>query len=145
MINFQLSRDPEVHVHRIGRTGRAGSKGVACSLYSDKEHYRVAMIDEYMDIAIEPETLPQAGGQKPLKPSMVTIEIAGGKKQKVRAGDILGALTGQNGVDGKKVGKINLFDMRSYVAVDRSVANFALKKLENGKMKGRKFRARIVK
>lgn len=145
VINFQLSRDPEVHVHRIGRTGRAGSKGVACSLYSDKEHYRVAMIDEYMDIAIEPEALPQAASQKPLKPNMVTIEIAGGKKQKVRAGDILGALTGQNGVDGKKVGKINLFDMRSYVAVDRSVSNLALKKLENGKMKGRKFRARIVK
>ncbi|MFC0174260.1 ATP-dependent RNA helicase DbpA [Vibrio comitans] len=144
VINYELSRDPEVHVHRIGRTGRAGSKGVACSLYNDKEHHRVAMIDEYMDIAIEPETLPQTSNNKPLQPSMVTIEISGGKKQKVRAGDILGALTGQNGIDGKKVGKINLFDMRAYVAVDKSVAKVAHKKLENGKMKGRKFRARIL-
>ncbi|WP_261817140.1 ATP-dependent RNA helicase DbpA [Vibrio gallicus] len=145
VINYQLSRDPEVHVHRIGRTGRAGSKGVACSLFSDKEHYRVAMIDEYMDIAIDAEPLPQAQDKSPLRPKMVTIDIAGGKKQKVRAGDILGALTGQNGVDGKLVGKINLFDMRSYVAVDRSIASAALKKLENGKMKGRNFRARLMK
>ena len=48
-------------------------------------------------------------------------------------------------MDGKKVGKINLFDMRSYVAVHKNVAKAALKKLENGKLKGRKFRARILK
>ncbi len=144
VINYQLSRDPEVHVHRIGRTGRAGSKGVACSLFSDKEHYRVAVIDEYMDIEIKPEALPQVSVTSAVQPTMVTIEISGGKKQKVRAGDILGALTGGDGIDGKKVGKINLFDMRAYVAVDKSVAKMAHKKLENGKMKGRKFRARIL-
>ncbi|OBT09461.1 ATP-dependent RNA helicase DbpA [Vibrio sp. UCD-FRSSP16_10] len=144
VINYELSRDPEVHVHRIGRTGRAGSKGVACSLYTEKEYHRVALIDEYMDTEIAPESLPQIGAAKALQPTMVTIEISGGKKQKVRAGDILGALTGQNGIDGKKVGKINLFDMRAYVAVDQSVAKVAHKKLENGKMKGRSFRARIL-
>lgn len=145
VINYQLSRDPEVHVHRIGRTGRAGSKGVACSLFTDSEHHRVALIDEYMDIAIEPEELPKAMNQQPLQPIMQTVEISGGKKQKVRAGDILGALTGQNGIDGKKVGKINLFDMRAYVAVEKSVAKIAAQKLENGKIKGRKFRARVLK
>ncbi len=144
VINYQLSRDPEVHVHRIGRTGRAGSKGVACSIFSEKEHYRVALIDEYMDIEIKPESLPTTSTTSSVQPAMVTIEISGGKKQKVRAGDILGALTGGNGIDGKKVGKINLFDMRAYVAVDKSVAKIAHKKLENGKMKGRKFRARIL-
>ena len=147
VINYQLSRDPEVHVHRIGRTGRAGSKGMACSLFNDNEMHRVAMIDEYMDLPIEPVALPSDDvlSLKPFQAQMATIEISGGKKQKVRAGDILGALTGANGIDGKKVGKINLFDMRAYVAIDKSVAKLALSKLENGKLKGRKFRARILK
>jgi ATP-independent RNA helicase DbpA len=147
VINYQLSRDPEVHVHRIGRTGRAGNKGLACSLFSEKDAYRVALIDEYMDIPISPVGLPEDDvlSQEPYQAAMVTIEIAGGKKQKVRAGDILGALTGQNGIQGKLVGKINLFDMRSYVAVEKNVAKQALKKLESGKMKGRNFRARILR
>ncbi|WCE32439.1 ATP-dependent RNA helicase DbpA [Vibrio sp. SCSIO 43137] len=147
VINYQLSRDPEVHVHRIGRTGRAGSKGVACSLFSEKEMYRVALIDEYMDMPIEPVALPDEADlpSKPYQAKMVTIEIAGGKKQKVRPGDILGALTGDKGIDAGKVGKINLFAMRSYVAVERSVAKKALSKIANGKLKGRNFRARILK
>jgi len=147
VINYQLSRDPEVHVHRIGRTGRAGSKGVACSLFSEKEMYRVALIDEYMDMPIEPVELPDEADlpSKPYQAKMVTIEIAGGKKQKVRPGDILGALTGDKGIDAGKVGKINLFAMRSYVAVERSVAKKALSKIANGKLKGRNFRARILK
>ncbi|MDB1125429.1 ATP-dependent RNA helicase DbpA [Vibrio algarum] len=147
VINYQLSRDPEVHVHRIGRTGRAGSKGMACSLFSSNEMHRVAQIDEYMDLPIEPIALPdeEVLSEATYQAEMVTIEISGGKKQKVRAGDILGALTGQDGIDGKKVGKINLFDMRSYVAVHKNVVKAALKKLENGKLKGRKFRARILK
>lgn len=145
VINYELSRDPEVHVHRIGRTGRAGSEGVACSLYTENEHYRVAMIDEYMDIAIEPSTLPTLNGHNPIEPKMMTIEILGGKKQKVRAGDILGALTSQKGIDGKSVGKINLFDMRAYVAIEKSVVKQALNKIQQGKMKGRQFKARILK
>ena len=145
VFNFELSRDPEVHVHRIGRTGRAGSKGVAISFFSEKEMYRVAQIDEYMDMPIEPSELPAKPIAKPYYSNMVTIQIDGGKKAKLRAGDILGALTGQGGIEGKSVGKINLFAMRAYVAVERSVAKKALNKIESGKMKGRQFRARILK
>ena len=145
VFNFELSRDPEVHVHRIGRTGRAGSKGVAISFFSEKEMHRVAQIDEYMDMPIEPSQLPPKPIAKPYYSNMVTIQIDGGKKAKLRAGDILGALTGQGGIDGKSVGKINLFAMRAYVAVERSMAKKALGKIESGKMKGRQFRARILK
>ncbi|KAB0288241.1 ATP-dependent RNA helicase DbpA [Vibrio fortis] len=145
VFNFELSRDPEVHVHRIGRTGRAGSKGVACSFFSEKEMYRVAQIDEYMDMPIEPSELPAKPVAKPYYSNMITIQIDGGKKAKLRAGDILGALTGQGGIEGKSVGKINLFPMRAYVAVEKSVAKKALRKIESGKMKGRQFRARILK
>ena len=146
VFNFELSRDPEVHVHRIGRTGRAGSIGLAFSFFSEKEMYRVAQIDEYMDIAIEPATLPQKpSGVAPYQASMVTIQIDGGKKQKVRAGDILGALTSDGELSAAHIGKINLSAMRSYVAVEKGIAKKALSKLSNGKMKGRQFRARFVK
>ncbi|EGQ9577502.1 TPA: ATP-dependent RNA helicase DbpA [Vibrio cholerae] len=146
VFNYDLSRDPEVHVHRIGRTGRAGSKGLAFSFFSDNESYRVAQIDEYMDIAIEPSTLPQpATGARPYAANMVTIQIDGGKKDKVRPGDILGALTSDGELTAEHIGKINLFPMRAYVAVQKKIAHKALNKIANGKMKGRQFRARLLK
>lgn len=146
VVNFELSRDPEVHVHRIGRTGRAGSKGLALSFFSDKEMHRVAMIDEYLDMPIEAATLPEANPQaQPYVAKMVTLQIDGGKKQKVRPGDILGALTAEGQIAAEHIGKINVLPMRAYVAVNKKVAKLALQKLSNGKIKGRQFRARLLK
>ncbi|ELR66440.1 ATP-dependent 23S rRNA helicase DbpA [Photobacterium marinum] len=147
VVNYHMARDTEVHVHRIGRTGRAGSKGVACSFFSDKEHYKIALLEDYLDKTIEGEELPPMHllDQPTHRPAMVTLQIGGGKKQKVRPGDILGALTGENGIAGNQVGKINVFDFCAYVAVNRDVARPALKKLENGKMKGRSFRVRQIR
>ncbi|MGR5163678.1 ATP-dependent RNA helicase DbpA [Vibrio owensii] len=145
VFNFELSRDPEVHVHRIGRTGRAGSKGLAFSFFGEKDGLRVARIEEYLDMDVVPATLPAKSTQQPYQAKMATINIDGGKKQKVRAGDILGCLTGKNGITGAQVGKIHLFPMRAYVAVEKSVAKKALQTISNGKMKGRQFRARLLK
>ena len=145
VFNFELSRDPEVHVHRIGRTGRAGSKGLAFSFFGEKDGLRVARIEEYLDMDVVPATLPAKSTQQPYQAKMVTINIDGGKKQKVRAGDILGCLTGKNGITGAQVGKIHLFPMRAYVAVEKSVAKKALQTISSGKMKGRQFRARLLK
>ena len=75
---------------------------------------------------------------------MVTLQIEGGKKNKVRPGDILGALTGKDGIEGNQVGKINLQDYRAFVAVSREVAHDALQKLTNGKLKGRTFKVRRI-
>lgn len=146
VINYHIARDPEVHVHRIGRTGRAGKKGMACTLYSEQESYRAERLEEYLGQRIEPEVLPSYSLlEKPAyKPVMVTLQIDGGKKQKVRPGDILGALTGTNGIAGKQVGKIHIFDNCSYVAVSRDAARPALRKLTEGKLKGRSFRVRRV-
>ncbi|GLR73973.1 ATP-dependent RNA helicase DbpA [Aliivibrio sifiae] len=142
VINFELSRDPEVHVHRIGRTGRAGKKGIALSLFNNKETNSFAQIEDYMGITINDEPLPSEDhlSEQPHYPEMVTLWIDGGKKNKLRPGDILGALTGKDGVDGKKVGKINVFDFHAYVAVHSSIAKAALDKIATGKMKGRTFR-----
>ncbi|MDV6253399.1 ATP-dependent RNA helicase DbpA [Vibrio sp. EA2] len=145
VFNFELSRDPEVHVHRIGRTGRAGSKGLAFSFFGEKDGLRVARIEEYLDMDIVPATLPEKSKHQPYQAKMVTINIDGGKKQKVRPGDILGCLTGKNGIPGAQVGKIHLFPMRAYVAVEKSAAKKALQTISTGKMKGRQFRARLLK
>ena len=151
VINYQLARDTEVHVHRIGRTGRAGSKGVACTLYTEKEAYKVALLEDYLGQLIVGEPLPsmQLLEKPTISPSMETLQIDGGKKQKVRPGDILGALTGKNSgpdaIAGSDVGKINIFDRCAYVAVKRDVCKLALKKLGQGKLKGRNFRARLIR
>ncbi len=147
VINFEIARDSEVHVHRVGRTGRAGSKGLAFTLFSAKEDYKLAQLKDVLGYEITGEALPAKSvlNGDPIEATMVTLLIDGGKKQKIRAGDILGALTGENGIQGKEVGKINLFDNRAYVAVSAAVAKKALNKLANGKMKGRNVRARLMR
>jgi len=146
VVNYQIASDPEVHVHRIGRTGRAGSKGVAFTLYRDDERYKVDRLGEYLDLVIETDDLPPESllQEKPAQPAMATLQVDGGKKQKLRPGDILGALTGKNGIEGGQVGKINTFADCSYVAVNRDVAGTALEKLGNGKLKGRSFKVRRI-
>jgi len=146
VINYHLARDTEVHTHRIGRTGRAGSKGLACTLFSEKEDYKVARLEEYLEEKIEIHPLPRFSllDKPAYKPTMATLQIDGGRRQKVRPGDILGALTGQNGIAGKQVGKIHIFDNCAYVAVNRDAAKPALRKLSEGKLKGRSFRVRRI-
>jgi len=146
VINYHISSDSEVHVHRIGRTGRAGSKGRACTLYTAKESFKIARLEEYLGHTLSSEELPPLSllEQETYHAPMVTLQIDGGKKQKVRPGDILGALTGENGIAGKAVGKINVFDNSAYVAVNRDVGKAALKKLGQGKLKGRSFRVRKI-
>ena len=147
VINYHIAFDPEIHLHRIGRTGRAGSTGVACSLYSDDEAHRVALIEGDVDGIADTEELPPLNllDNPPVVPLMTTILIDGGKKQKLRPGDILGALTGEQGIEGKQVGKIHIFDNWSYVAVNVDAVRPALRKLGSGKLKGRTFRSRQVR
>ena len=145
VINFELSFDPELHIHRIGRTGRAGAKGLALSLFSNNERQRVEAIEEYQGKKIninDSDSLSNSLNFQ-LYPPMVLLFINGGKKEKLRAGDLLGALTANDGITAKQVGKITLFDKFSYVAIDRKVGNLALTTLNNNNIKGRKFRVRI--
>jgi len=144
VINFELPRDPDTYVHRIGRTGRAGKQGLALNLFADSERFKLDRLGEALGREISFESLtgtPPA--REPLAaPQFVTLCIAGGKKQKVRAGDILGALTGEAGIPGSAVGKIAITDFQSYVAVARDQVDAAHGRLLNGKIKGRKFKLR---
>jgi len=147
VINYHIAHNPEIHLHRIGRTGRAGSTGIACSLYSETEAHRVALLDGNIDPMTNTEELPPLSllDNPPVVPIMNTLLIDGGKKQKLRPGDILGALTGDQGIDGKQVGKIHIFDNWSYVAVSSDAVRPALRKLGAGKLKGRTFRSRQIR
>ncbi len=146
VVNFELPRNAEVYVHRIGRTGRAGKEGVALSLFADTERYKMQGIIDYLQRELEFEAieqLPQSRERLPAPP-FVTLCIAGGRREKVRAGDVLGALTGEAGIAGKSVGKITVTDYAAYVAVAREDAEKALGRLLNGKIKGRKFKVRML-
>ena len=146
VINFELPRDPEIHVHRIGRTGRAGEKGVALSLVSAHEGRRVQAIETALGVVIPRGDLASLsiapGGA--MVPSMVTLGIDGGRRNKMRPGDILGALTGEGGIAGSEVGKIDVFDAQAYVAIRRAAAAQALACLSGNKIKGRFFKVRRI-
>jgi len=144
VINVDISADVEQHVHRIGRTGRAGAEGLALSLASLDEMGRIGRIEQLQGEEFKWQPLSELtdapGG--PLLPAMDTLQILGGRKEKIRPGDILGALTGEAGFAGTQIGKINVTDFHSYVAVQRSIAVEAVKRLSAGKLKGRKVKDR---
>ncbi|WP_106477644.1 ATP-dependent RNA helicase DbpA [Phytohalomonas tamaricis] len=146
VINVDVTPDPEVHTHRIGRTGRAGNAGLALSLYTPREAKRLTAIEEYQHGAIAegPRAAPNASGT-PRHAPMVTLDIDGGRKHKLRPGDIVGALTRDEALSPDEIGKIDVFDFAAYVAVANKSAKRALAQIQNGKIKGRKFRARILR
>jgi ATP-independent RNA helicase DbpA len=145
VIIFDISPDPDVHVHRIGRTGRAGAKGEAFILSTPNDLEKISSIETKMNLnlnAMSIKTLNSAEKCSPLKPQMITIKIFAGKKSKLRAGDILGALTSTKELESSDVGKITIYDRSSYVAIARDKIAVANRLLSNGKIKGRIFKMR---
>lgn len=146
VVNYHLGRDIEDYVHRIGRTGRAGVSGMAWSFYDGRDAAKIEQIQQNLGRAVKNENLPPPATLKQPAPRapMVTLLIDGGKKQKLRPGDILGALTGESGIDAAQVGKIKVVSNRTFVAVNREAVKSALQKLGAGKLKGRSFRVRSL-
>ena len=146
VINVDVTPDPEVHVHRIGRTGRADQEGWALSLASMDEMGRVGAIEQTQkrDVEWHPLAELKPAGNDTLLPPMETLQILGGRKDKIRPGDVLGALTGDAGFDGKQIGKINVTEFSTYVAIERGVAHDALRKLNAGKIKGKRVKVRLM-
>jgi len=145
VVNFELAWDPEVHVHRIGRTARAGNSGLAISFCAPEEAQRANILAEMLQIKLNWVDAPTNVTITPLAAEMATLCIDGGKKAKMRPGDVLGALTGDIGLDGADIGKIAVHPAHVYVAVRQSVAQKAWKQLQNGKIKGKSCRVRLLK
>ncbi|MDF1875152.1 ATP-dependent RNA helicase DbpA [Sulfurimonas sp. SAG-AH-194-I05] len=138
VVNFDLPHGRETYTHRIGRTGRAGNEGIAISLYSEDETEEAMEYKNDIRTFFDSETLKKVNGFE-MKPTNVTLVIEGGKKDKLRAGDLLGALTGEAGLQGSSIGKIDIYDRQAYVAIERVFINQAQKKLSSGKIKSKKF------
>lgn len=146
VVNVNLAHDAETHIHRIGRTGRAGEKGLAITLVTEADAYKFNLLKDALKqhVALTPLPAAQANPESPEPALMSTVQILAGKKDKLRPGDIVGALTRDDRIDFASVGKISVQSQVSYVAVRRNKAKQALAILGQDKLKGRRFRARIV-
>jgi ATP-independent RNA helicase DbpA len=145
VVNYELPTDPDVYLHRIGRTGRAGQAGAAVSLVTPREMPRAHALESLRGEKFRwSRVAPLRDRAEPLPAKMATLCIDAGKTDKLRAGDLLGALTGDAGLPGDAIGKIDIFATRSYVAIRRDLAAQAFKRLGAGKIKGRSFRVRRI-
>jgi len=147
VINVDVTPDAEVHIHRIGRTGRGDAEGWALNLASMDEMGRVGNIELLQGRESTWQKLDELipASKEPLLAPMVTIQLLGGRKEKLRPGDLLGALTGEAGFQGSQIGKINVTDFHTYVAVDRAIGGQAVAALNTVKVKGKKTKARLMR
>jgi ATP-independent RNA helicase DbpA len=165
----------EAYTHRVGRTARAESVGDAISLValgdvalgdvargdgrprgrgpSGGELRRLEALDDALGGApiprVEwgaPEYATASGGLAAGWSAMWrTLLVQGGRSEKLRAGDILGALSGGGvGVSASDVGVIEVTEKRTWVAVRRSVAASAAGALDRGKIKKSRFRVHLI-
>jgi ATP-independent RNA helicase DbpA len=146
VINVDVTPDPEVHIHRIGRTGRAGETGLVLNLVSMDEMGSVGKIELLQGRESEWHKLDELKptGKGPLVPPMSTLHIQGGRKEKIRPGDVLGALTADLGYTREQIGKIDVNEFSTYVAVDRGIAHDAARRLNDGRIKGKSVKVRLL-
>lgn len=143
VINVDVPHDADTHTHRIGRTGRADADGWALTLASPEETARVARIEQALGFEAEWHPLPAGRGEPP-RPPMRTLQILGGRKEKIRPGDVLGALTKDLGYAAAQVGKITINEMSTYVSVEAEIAAEVVGRLSRTTLKGRTVKARVM-
>ena len=144
VINVDVTPDPATHTHRIGRTGRADAEGWAFTLASLDEMGRVGHIEKAQGITSvwKPLTELTPASQDPLRPPMRTLQILGGRKEKIRAGDVLGALTKDLGHAAAQIGKISVNEFSTYVALEAGIAAQVARQLT--RIKGRSVKVRLL-
>lgn len=144
VFNYQIARDLSAHVHRIGRTGRANNQGIACTLFNEQEIDKKNKLENYLGYKCQVHILPDTVKQhnKPVKPPMSTLVINLGKKQKIRPGDIVGAITAAKTIYSTDLGKIHIKHAQSYIAVKADKINLAQQQLQQSKIKGKNCQVR---
>lgn len=144
VVSLDLARDLDTHTHRIGRTGRAGETGRAVSFCTPREQERAERIAIAAGLRLTWSRWPDNDGVTGAPPPMATLVIQGGRRDKLRPGDILGALTGDGGLSRDAVGKIDIAPTRSYVAVSRPRARVIRDRLRQTGIKKRRFRVGLL-
>jgi ATP-independent RNA helicase DbpA len=147
VVCYEPSPEPEVHIHRVGRTARAESSGEAiCLVAGARELRRLDAIEAHMGVTMartERSATDLAALNKWSAP-FETLVVLGGRKDKLRAGDIVGALTRAVGLQGTDIGKIVLTDRRAWIAVRAEVAQRAADGLNKTRIKKKKFRVKRI-
>lgn len=140
VINFDIPFEPEVYIHRVGRTGRAGCKGLALSLTTYNDAERICIIEKLIGRPLVWDNIQNLMTLKTetSTSNMVTLKLQAGRKDKIRPGDILGALTKEAGLEAEKIGKIDILTFDSYVAIDKTIAKKAYDHFRTGKIKAKK-------
>jgi len=146
VINYDFPIDHETYVHRIGRTGRAGHVGQSVLFVTPTETERLKNLQSELKIDL-PNLSFDSGPSRNTFPDspMETLYIGGGRKDKVRPGDILGALTGEaGGLNSTDIGKIEIHDTYTFVAVKKEYAKALVQKLKTGRIKGQRFFVKLA-
>jgi ATP-independent RNA helicase DbpA len=146
VIISELDPDPENHLHRIGRTGRAGEAGCAITLVcGPKEKERLHQTEKFIEQTIQPgPKLPTGEDLAFLTPSFRTLLVLSGRKDKLRKGDLLGSLIKDGGVPADAIGQIDLMEKVCAVAIKPDYATQALRHLQSGRVKSKRVRAQLL-
>ncbi|MCE7699896.1 MAG: DEAD/DEAH box helicase, partial [Methanobacterium paludis] len=160
IINYDIPMEKQSYVHRIGRTGRAGKEGTAVTFVTPYEYRFLNDIEEYVQYKIPVEEKPtdkevlegkalfnkkadikpklRKNKEADLNKEITKIYINAGKKKKVRAGDIVGAITGIQGINGDDIGIIDIQDGFSYIDILKNKGNIVIDGLRKSTIKGKK-------
>jgi ATP-dependent RNA helicase DbpA len=146
VINYDLAFEYDTHLHRIGRTGRAGHQGLALNFTTPEDAERLCVIESTSNMTIPWGDIDafDAANTTIVKPHMVTLRFTAGRKDKIRPGDIVGALTQDAGLDVNDIGKIDISALYAYVAIQRNQLDKAYPFIKNGKLKGRKVSIQLI-
>jgi ATP-independent RNA helicase DbpA len=142
VINYDIPHKADKYTHRIGRTARAGSDGVAITLSTHKDNEK---LQEYTS-NIEYLSISQlkVDERYSMEANYTTISINGGKRSKLRPGDIVGTLIKEVDIPVEHIGKIDIFEIYSYVAIDNKSIMKAIEGLKTAKIKKRRLKSWII-
>ena len=145
VIITEISQDPEVHLHRIGRTARAGSDGLALTLVTPREQERLERVEALLGHPIPHGTEPPEAHRIHMpEPPNRTLLLLAGRRDKLRKADVLGTLVKAGGLPPAAIGRIDLQEAICAVAVQRRHAEQALQCIRGSRVKKKKVRARLL-
>jgi ATP-dependent RNA helicase DbpA len=148
IVHYELPDDVAAYQHRSGRTGRAGKKGTVYTLATQRDERKLRDWDQVrMDNWLKADDLLKKSSESATAQisAFATLTINAGRKDKISPRDIVGAIIAETGLTSAEIGKIEVQDRASFVAVPQQEAQTIAEKLNNGKIKGRKFRVHLVK